>query len=181
MTKQVYNPQRLIAFFGWPGVGKTTLAHSLLDRIAACILNKDSIAMPMTQDVEGELYKKVVGPGSYGALWNLSRDNLSHGQSVVLESPFHNLLRGEVDANLEKISRETASPLKLICCVAPNELVRDRMIRRGEPRDAPKLDNWDAYVAKTHIYKVTVPHLKIDTSIPMNESVQSILDYLNSN
>lgn len=178
LTRTVYDPQRFVVFLGWPGTGKTTLAHSTLDNIAGCIVNKDSIAMPMTQDVEGELYKKIIAPGSYKAMYNIAEDNLKRGQTVVIESPFHNVMKGEVDANLVRISEETKSPLKIIICTAPDPLILERIIKRGEPRDAPKIANWAEYTSKAHKYAATMPHLHIDTSQNHDQSVRQVLEYL---
>ena len=177
-ARQVHPVPRLVAFFGVPGVGKTTMAEAVLSRTYASYVNKDRIAMAFTNDVEGEFYKKTVAPASYRILWDLARDNLSRGQSVFLESPFNNLLRGERDENLDRISRETSSFLKLICCTAPNDVVKARIIQRAEPRDKWKLDNWDAYIAKAHVHRVQVPHITINTTDNVRTNVDRVLSYL---
>jgi predicted kinase len=154
------------------------MAEATLSRTYASYVNKDRISMAFTTDVEGELYKKTVAPAAYRILWDLAQDNLSHGQTVFLESPFNNLLRGERDENLERISRETSSFLKLICCTAPDEIVKARIMQRGEPRDRWKLENWEAYVAKAHGQNIQVPHIKIDTTADMKSNVERVLSYL---
>ena len=71
----------LIALGGLPGVGKSTLAASLAQRIGAVYLRIDTIEQAMRN--EGFT---VSGPEGYLAARDLAEDNLGLGHAVIVDS-----------------------------------------------------------------------------------------------
>ena len=65
---------------GLPASGKSTLAKSLAKKIGAAYIRIDSIEEAILT------HKKLVGPEGYKAAYNLSRDNLKNGLSVIADS-----------------------------------------------------------------------------------------------
>lgn len=76
--------QKLIVFSGLPGVGKSTVARAVAGEFGYVYLRVDSIETPFSQKM------KVVGEG-YEALVNVTRENLSLSNSVVVDlvNPLH--------------------------------------------------------------------------------------------
>jgi|TARA_Y100000310_G_C20544532_1_gene744953 hypothetical protein len=77
------------------------------------------------------------------------------------------------------LTEETHSKLKLIRCVAPEELIRQRLEERGYERDWGKFKDWGGFLKKEPIY-VPMPFgsIEIDTSKSLEECVGQVLDFL---
>lgn len=73
----------LIVFSGLPGVGKSTLAQALSEQIGATYLRIDSIEAGLAQSV---LRIQRAEDAGYMAAFNVARDNLRRGGSVVADS-----------------------------------------------------------------------------------------------
>ena len=74
----------LIIFGGLPGVGKSTIAQALAQRLHACYLRVDTIE----QAIRGHapLVGQDVGPAGYVTLYRVAADNLRLGNVVITDS-----------------------------------------------------------------------------------------------
>lgn len=102
----------LIIFSGLPGVGKSTIARTLVARLTACYLRIDTIEQEIRK---GYGDSQEMGPTGYCVAGAVARDNLTTGATVILDSinPLH-ITR---DAYRE-VALSTASPfleVEVIC------------------------------------------------------------------
>ena len=155
----------VVVVCGFPGSGKSTAAAYLAARWDASVLDKDSFAPRLEQDVmralggdpfdrDSDLYRSVVSPGIYDGL---VRTGLGIGRRhpVVLDAPFLSVIRhaGDTGVSLAQHVRMTASApeslaVHTVWIDSPAARIRERMIARGAERDAPKLADWAGYRSK---------------------------------
>ncbi|MEU0506011.1 ATP-binding protein [Nocardia sp. NPDC005998] len=147
---------------GFPGSGKSTAAAYLAARLHASVLDKDSFAPRLEQDVmralggdpfdrDSDVYRSVVSPGIYDGL---VRTGFGIGvrHPVVLDAPFLSVIRRSADTgvSLAQHLRMTASAseslaVHTVWMDSSAAQIRERMIARGAERDTPKLADWEGY------------------------------------
>ncbi|UNM95818.1 AAA family ATPase [Ignatzschineria rhizosphaerae] len=72
----------LIIFSGLSGVGKSTIAKKLASTIKATYLRVDTIE----QSLRRQFPQKKIGPEGYLILYELARENLQQGSTVITDS-----------------------------------------------------------------------------------------------
>ncbi|MFX0578863.1 AAA family ATPase [Nocardia nepalensis] len=155
----------VVVVCGFPGSGKSTAAAYLAVRSHASVLDKDSFAPRLEQDVmralggdpfdrDSDVYRSVVSPGIYDGL---VRTGLGIGirHPVVLDAPFLSVIRQAADIGVSlaqhlrmKVSVPESLTVQTIWIDSSAAQIRERMIARGAERDAPKLADWDSYRSK---------------------------------
>ncbi|MGQ2914578.1 AAA family ATPase [Microbacterium aurantiacum] len=161
MTSGKESPPVCYITLGGAGSGKSTLAKHLSILSGAVYLDKDSVAGPLVRlameafeqdpsDRESNpLYVSRIMPAEYETLFDVAGRNLEIGHSVVLDAPFVAYL--DDPDFLQRATEKAAWPSALIRVLHINaspEVVRHRLIERGNERDRAKLGNWDAYWAR---------------------------------
>ncbi|MBI4786107.1 MAG: ATP-binding protein [Chloroflexi bacterium] len=162
----------LIVICGLPGVGKSFLAHALVERLPAVI-------------VESDFVRKTLFPKpTYSGLESTWVHRIAH---VVMERLLKSGRRVIYDAtNLYEWHRAKSYQLadranaKLIVVqiVAPEALIRERLTKRFESRDPGDLSDatWQVY---EHLRRtaepIRHPHLVVDTSRDLNPAIIKIL------
>lgn len=115
---------RLIVVGGGPGTGKTTLAHSISEKLGAVMISTDDVRVALASrgDISGEpgvLGEGLYTPGNidavYGAMLGEARQALCDGRTVVLDGtwsdPRHRDRARAVAADAEAVMVE-------LCCAA---------------------------------------------------------------
>ncbi|WP_328411994.1 AAA family ATPase [Nocardia sp. NBC_00403] len=156
------NGRGVVVICGFPGSGKSTAATYLAARVRAIVLDKDSFAPRLEQDVmralgsdpfdrDSEVYRSVVSPGVYDGLIRMGL-GIGSRHPVVLDAPFLSVIREAAVAGLrlgQHLRERTRTPnsrvVQTIWLDSTATQVKERMIDRGAERDAPKLADWDAY------------------------------------
>jgi len=160
------NIPRLHVVCGPPAAGKTTHARRLAAELGACLLDSDlaterlvraglALAGHDPDDRDSPAYKQAFRDAVYETLFDLARANLPHAP-VVIAGPF---TRECGTTDWPERLRETfgvATEVHFVWC--PPDERRKRIEARGEPRDAPKLQDWNAYVATCHETRPLFPH-----------------------
>lgn len=171
-----------IIFIGTAGSGKSSVSRMAARELRAAYLDKDTMVTPLTELVlreRGEdpqqressaYYRDVVFPAEYTALMRTAADNLALGIPVVIDAPFFAFLG---DASyLRRAKAEYGWPdseVFVVRVVAPDHLVRERLIARGLSRDHWKLEHWDEYRAMMQGLRCVwddAVHLELDNSGP---------------
>ncbi|MFI6959659.1 AAA family ATPase [Nocardia sp. NPDC050408] len=146
---------------GFPASGKSTAARHLTDVMGAVLIDKDSFATELEESVMTELtgdphdrdssvYARVINPHIYSALIRHALIT-GHRAPVVVDAPFLGHVRGAAQQGIslaEYIGSSVSAPARQVQTIwvsAEPDQIRERMARRGAPRDAGKLANWDAY------------------------------------
>jgi predicted kinase len=146
---------------GSAGSGKSTISRRISAVTGAVYLDKDVVAGPLVQfalkalgqdptDRESNAtYVERLMPLEYSTLFAVAGSNLELGHSVVLDAPFVAYLSDP--EYLESAIAAAGWPrvhIRIIHVEAPREVVRRRLLDRGQDRDRAKLEDWDAYWAR---------------------------------
>ena len=191
MERLYLDPPVLAIVTGVPGSGKTTLStgydHNwvkigpgIIDNILATYLDKDMISDGFSAERSGEFYEGTVRGGTYLAIDNVIKGNLRLGNSIWIDAPYSTEVQNERWTDrYRKLTEETNSQLKLMRCVAPEDIIRKRLEQRGYERDSGKLSDWEGFLRREPI-EVVIPHngIEIDTSQSLEDNIKRILNFL---
>ncbi len=156
---------------GPPAAGKSTYARRLAADLGAVLLDSDEVAERLIRaglglagmdpdDRDSRAYKAAFREAVYETLFDLACRHLDR-LSVVIAGPFTRE-GGDPTCPARLKERLGAKPeLHFVWC-AP-EVRRARLIARGEPRDLPKLADWDAYLSTCREEPPVWPHRWMDS------------------
>lgn len=168
----------LIALAGLPGSGKSVLARALVQRLPAAILDKDQVraALFPPEDIE---YSSSQDDLVMEAIFQAAAFLLRKGRTVVLDGRLYS--RAYQVERLTAFACEVQVPLKLIECVAPDEIIRQRLEADvAEHRHLAQNRSFAMYCRiKAAADPIILPHLVVDTSQPLEDCVSACLEYLN--
>lgn len=156
---------------GEPGSGKTTLASVVAPRIPAIHLDKDVV---MSAIMKTKIPRELAGPASYEVMRDVARSLLESGHSVILDSPCYWPI---IEEKAKGLARATGSTYFMIETVCPDRAEIDRRLanREGLPTNPRERLDW---LAAEGTREPTGARLTIDTSLPVEELVGVVLDYL---
>jgi len=140
---------------GAAGVGKSTYGASLASKLNAALLDSDTLSEAVVRagmkaagldpaDRDSPEYKTIFRDAVYECLFETAAENLAH-TSVVLVGPFTRELQ-DADWPQRLAERLGVEPTVWFLTCA-DEVRRERIAARGNPRDRGKLEAWDQYVA----------------------------------
>jgi predicted kinase len=139
---------------GSPGAGKSVYGKNLAGRIGAAFLDIDAsterlvrLALELAghdpDDRDSPFYKEHFREPVYEQLFDIARDNLRH-INVVIVGPFTKELKDPQWR--ERLTVRLECPVEIHYVYCAPEIRRERMRKRGNPRDEAKLRDWDEYV-----------------------------------
>lgn len=159
--------------FGPPAAGKTTYARRLAAEIGGAVFDSDQVAERLVRagmslagmnpnDRDSAAYKTAFRDAVYETLFDLACTNSTH-LPVIIAGPFTSE-GGDSDwpGRLEK-RIGTMPTFHFVWC--PPSIRKERIRARNEPRDLPKLADWDAYVATCREEPPVFPHHWVDSSL----------------
>ena len=169
----------LILMAGPPGTGKSKLAEALGPRLNALILNRDHIrdmVFPEPYLDYSEEQNEIVSRFIYDvASYILRRDR---NVILILDGRPHSK-RTQVEF-VRSLAEKSGHQLRILLCTAPDDVVRKRL--ENDARHNPKLGKvrtFEHYLKiKHHFDPIPFPHLLLDTSQPLPELLQKVMDYL---
>jgi predicted kinase len=161
--------------------GKTTWAKSLSVRTGAALFDIDAVSERLVEAAQRELgrdpkdrdspqYKRVYREAIHETLFALARDNEG---PVIVVAPFTlERRRDDFDAWL---ATKVARPVRIHYFVSSDDVRKQRIIDRKNPRDLLKLQEFSSYAALgQEEVRPSYPHDWFDTS----ESFPEISTYL---
>ncbi len=151
---------------GYPGVGKTTVAHALAPLINAVVLSTDKIRKELIdKPTYGEEEKRTI----YKIFFLIAKYLQNARVNCILDATFYNQKsREEVITRLNLRNDQ----YKIIECICPEELVLSRITeRKNDYSDA----NISIYKMIKKIYEpIKEKHITVDTSQPLKKIVTEI-------
>ncbi len=162
---------------GLPGVGKSTLAAALARRLPAVILSKDAVraalfAGPLTDfslEQDDLCFNAVLQAAAYLAIRHRAEFFLLDGRTFSK--------RVQVEQAIAAAQLEGCS-WKILHLVCPDELAEHRLIESSHTHPALNRTAELYRQVKAAFEPITHPKLDIDTSQPLEQSVQQAVDYL---
>lgn len=158
---------------GIPGAGKTTYGKQLAQRQEAVFLDIDisterliRLSLELSghdpDDRDGSYFKKHFRSPIYEQLLDIAKDNLSL-RSVVIVGPFTQEIKNPEWSN--ELSEQLGVPVEVHYVFCTPQARKERMIRRGNPRDEAKLRDWDTYLQYYEKERPPAcPHVLMDNS-----------------
>jgi predicted kinase len=146
---------RLTIICGPAGAGKSTYGRELAAKTGACLLDSDTVTEPVVRagmefggedpdDRDSPVYRATFRDPVYECLYAVAAENLP-AVAVILVGPFTSEIR---DAEWPGgLKARFGMDVHVIFLTCPDEQRRWRIEKRGNPRDASKLRDWEAYLA----------------------------------
>ena len=163
---------------GHPGSGKSTVARWLGRALAWPVIDKDDV-------LDWFWYLDEANPKggryAYDAMWQLAETQLSMGLSVICDSPLSEVVGYQDGLALAARYHTGLLVVECICCDETEWRCRLEA-RVNENKPSHQIVTWEQMLALLARYgdRVNYPidpahHVKIDTSQPLEDSVQEIL------
>jgi predicted kinase len=167
--------QTLLLLKGHPGTGKSTLALAVARRLAWPLVDKDAIKDHTYQLPQGNVL-------AYEIMWEVTRHQLEVGLSVVVDSPLSYPL---AYATGQELARQYSARLVVVETSLAEEQWQARLDRRLHEPPTHRLAGWanmqnllNDYAASWRYPIAPAHHLRVDTSQPVEQIVQTITHYL---
>lgn len=180
MTRETLPRTTLVLLTGVAGSGKSTVARGLLDHLHAVYLDNNFVADSFFPDTRRGLEYRRVRGRLYRILYRIAGENLSVGNSVLLDAPHIRQSRSGIwYRSMLSLTKDAAADLVIMRCVASEREIRRRLHARGAVRDSWKLQNWEAHLRLQPIAgALPYPHLDLSTEGPTEEIVQEALHHI---
>lgn len=124
------SPQ-IVIVSGLPGVGKSTVARRIADRIDASVVQTDAVRKSL---FEHPTYSSQETTETYSRMFQMAESYLEAGSSVVLDATFS---RGEMRDWARDLAARHCASYRLVLVTAPDSRVRQRLsARRNDVSDA---------------------------------------------
>lgn len=140
---------------GSPGAGKTTYGRELAARRRAAFLDIDTVTESLVRlalhkagrdadDRDSPYFKRTFRAPIYETLFAVARENLPW-VDVVIAGPFTREIRDPGWPATLEATLQAPVAIHYVYCRPP--VRRERLERRGNPRDAQKLADWEQHLA----------------------------------
>ena len=129
----------LIIFAGLPGVGKTSIARALAQRLQAVFLRIDTIEQVLTDAGADDVVRADPGLG-YLIAYALAADNLALGRSVVADSVNAISITRQAWRTVAETAGASAVEVEVVCSDTAEH--RRRVERRTSDIAGLKLPTW---------------------------------------
>jgi predicted kinase len=169
----VQNKSMLIVMRGYPGTGKSTVARQLAALLYAPLLDRD-ILRRAAVDHFGD--SPDAGPFAYKLLFELVREQLGLGLSVVVDTPL--TYRRTYDRCLE-IAQGFQATMLVVHCQCPPPVQKCRLEgRKGQVSDF-QITSWEEWERWKPRFEEFEDHgCVIDTSRPLGESIAMVMRHI---
>jgi predicted kinase len=162
------SPQ-LIVVCGLPGVGKTTVAEDIAERVDGRLLRTDVIRKEIISDPD---YTAEESRMVYGELFERARQTVEEGQPAVLDGTFKDAT--DRDRAME-LSESLDVGFRLVKVECAEDVVRERI--RSREDDASDADFEVHSMYRDRFEPISVDHLTVDNSDGIEETTRQVDDY----
>lgn len=193
MSSIILPKPTLLLGCGISGSGKSTILKPVVSLVQnAFWVDKDALNQAFMGEggIYDDFYHAHVRDQSYAYMLRLAKDNVELGNRPVVEGNYNKEIQsGYLDDVVFPMFDGCA--VKLVYCWAPEDVIRERLIRRVSEADEavrasdlPKLESdtaWAQYIQKQPPLPPELEkyaHVKIDTTKPVEVCVQEVIAYL---
>lgn len=188
---------KLILITGKAGVGKTTIGRNLAHKLCFTFLETSTITKGLVDELarvkgiadddrDSEKYLNEIRPFENEAYLNTIVKNLELEIPVVTAKVWeHEFTTNEWFQNFIKENNlENVDVYVISLYVESEDFRKQRILKRGHPKDAWKLNNWEEYSDRIKGYSVDwegehVHHMKLNTTkSDTNEDVNKIIEFI---
>ncbi|MDD5096456.1 MAG: AAA family ATPase [Candidatus ainarchaeum sp.] len=157
----------LILVCGLPGTGKSRISRELSSRIGAVHVSSDMVRNEMLKErTYSEEEKALV----YGEMVSRVSKSLSEGKDVIADATFY---REGLRERMREAAEKAGTDFFIVECTLPEEGVKERLSgRRGGGSEA-KFNEY--LIVKDAFQPFTEQRIRIDTSLPVEESIKMVL------
>lgn len=120
----------LVVLCGLPGVGKSTVAAFVTERLAANRIRTDAVRKGLFEDPQ---YTDKESETVYGELYDRTRESLGRGESVVLDATFADRRRRH---EARSIADDLGTNFRLLEVVCDRAVAEERIAERDDISDA---------------------------------------------
>ncbi|MFW7340814.1 AAA family ATPase [Pollutimonas sp. H1-120] len=183
-----------IALFilGHAGTGKSFLTRHFIQQQrergrAWCVLDKDVVSECWSgpyletlgadpNDRDSPLFKDKVRDLEYASTLRIARDQLELGLSVAFPGPWSREQASGSLFSTQQLGLPPETQLRHVWLELPIHIRKDRIVERGDPRDAWKLTHWERYIdalkRSAAVQDGRVPVL--DASLPLARQLEAL-------
>ncbi|WP_137284698.1 AAA family ATPase [Halorussus salinisoli] len=157
---------RLVVVCGLPGVGKTTVAEDISDRLDGRLLRTDVIRKEILSDPD---YTEEEARMVYREMFDRARESVEDGESVVLDGTFKDTVYRDHATDL---SESLDADFRLVKVECAAEVVRDRIeSREGDESDA----DFDVHAMyREQFDPISLDHVTVDNSDGMADTLRQV-------
>lgn len=156
---------RLVVVCGLPGVGKSTVARAVADRLDADVLRTDVVRKELFENPE---YTSEESAAVYDELLARARERLAAGAPVVLDATFKTRTRRREARDL---AEDVGAEFRLIYVDCDTDVVERRIAARDDISDA----DFEIHLQfKDRFEPIQMDHERIDNSGSESETVQQV-------
>ena len=181
----------LVVIFGWMGVGKTTVAKALGQARGWPVIHSDAVrkalaglapTTPALFEFGQGIYSKDFSQRTYAEMRRRAGELLDGGATrVILDASFKRVRERD---QFRELAREKEARVAFIYCFCPQEVVRERLLKRRADRHAisdGRLELLDLQVEDFEpLTKADQPLLELDTGRALEEVLQEVSRFLDS-
>ncbi|MFL5625116.1 MAG: AAA family ATPase [Ktedonobacteraceae bacterium] len=155
---------------GYPGTGKSTIARAIAATLHAPLIDRD-ILRQKAVDIFGD--HPQIGRFSYEMMFALTKEQLSLGLSVVVDTP---LTYRTTYEQSKELARAFHTPLLVIHCQCPPEVQKHRLEGRKGKVSEFQITSWEEWLRwKPRFEDFDDGGCVIDTSNPLDDSLAKVM------
>ncbi len=160
----------VVVMRGYPGTGKSTIARAIAKALHAPLIDRDVIRQTGV-DIFGE--HPEIGRFAYEMMFALTREQLSVGISVVVDSP---LTYRTTYEELRRIANDAHVPMLVVHCMCSPQVQRHRLESRKGAVSAFQITSWEDWLQwKPRFEQFDDGGYEVDTANPLEDSLTKIM------
>ncbi|MGG0657798.1 AAA family ATPase [Rummeliibacillus pycnus] len=169
-----------IQMSGFPGSGKSTLAKEIASRENMIIVDHDIVKSALINSIgEIAIDFQTTGQIAYNVDWALIEFYLSHGWSVILDSPC--LYEELIDRGVELAAKFNVKYKYIECYIDDYDLINNRLATRERLiSQIPQIHSKEAFehTIKNSKKPDNLEILKVDTNQPLSNYIPLVMEYI---